>query len=66
MTVGDLITKLQTYDPNMHVALSDWSEQRLEPSVIAAEDVGLGSALHSRNPKTRKVKHVFAVIIGRV
>lgn len=35
MTVGELIAKLQEFDPNLPVALGDWNEGYLSPAIHA-------------------------------
>lgn len=41
MTVGDLIKRLEQFDPKLPVCLADWSEEYLCPSTAAAEEVSL-------------------------
>ena len=42
MKVKDLIAKLQTFDPELPVAIADWNEQYRDPSEEAAESIGVG------------------------
>ena len=37
MTVGELIVRLQQYDPTIPVALADWNEEYQSPSMNAAD-----------------------------
>ena len=44
MKVKDMIAKLQTFDPELPIAIADWNEQYSEPSEIVAETVLLSRA----------------------
>ena len=41
MNVGDLIRRLQEFDPKLPVCLADWNEGYSLPSLGAAEDIVL-------------------------
>lgn len=61
MKVKDMIAKLQTFDPELPIAIADWNEQYRGPSEGFAELVSLGSA---ETWVQGRYKQYLAVVIG--
>ena len=62
MKVKDLIERLQSFDPELPVAIADWTEDCMAPSEECAEDIGILTEGYYPKGSAHVVKGTFVCI----